>query len=268
MAYTPPAYPDELTQKYWDKKKSLLAKAAGETGIGDAAKAAKALYDKIDWYAFNMLANGRLLTPLNTPDAKKNIQKAIDGVTANWKQTVKPVVDALHVLESKADTAATGKLAKYKSDASVAKQMAKDARFFAAALQTNGLFFTDVYQKCKDALDNVDKAQAEFKRVAGETKTYLTQLLTGLGKVKAHIDDPEKLWESDVKQQGRSVSNNLKGNADLAKKHLKTWVTQFKGFDWNTLGFDALEPAARKVAILALIAAVQKEATELLKDLG
>ncbi len=178
-------------------------------GIGDAAKAAKAAYDKIDWYAFNMLANGRLGTPLNSPDAKKNIQKAIDDVGSEWKKTVKPVVDALHILDTTAKAAAAGKLAKHKSDAAVALDMAKDARWLVGSLQTNGIFFTDVYKKCKTALDAVDTAQASFKKIQGETKQYLTALLSGLAKVQANIDNPKKIWESDVKQQGRSVSNNI-----------------------------------------------------------
>lgn len=267
MAYTPPDYPEQLTHKYWDKKKSLLAKAAGKTGVGEAAKAAAAAYGKIDWYAFNVMNNGRLSVPLNSPDAKTLLRKTLDGVTSDWRSTVKPTIDALHALEHTATTAASGKLAKHKSDAALANQIAKEARILAAALQTNGIFFTEVYRKCQEAIDNVDKMQAEFKKIAGETKTFLAQLLAGLGKVKAQIDDPEKLWETDVKQQGRSVSNNLKADAELAKKHLKLWLTQFKGFDWDTLGYSEMAAAERKAAILKLIGDVQKASAELAKDL-
>ncbi|MGH7042784.1 MAG: hypothetical protein ACREFY_11705 [Acetobacteraceae bacterium] len=44
-----PDYPKILTKANWDKKKSLLAKAAGETGVGAAMDTAQAAYDAVDW---------------------------------------------------------------------------------------------------------------------------------------------------------------------------------------------------------------------------
>ncbi len=47
-------YPATLEAKYWDKKKSLRAKIAGETGVGDALKAAENAYKKVDWDALDL----------------------------------------------------------------------------------------------------------------------------------------------------------------------------------------------------------------------
>ena len=44
-----PQYPDMLTKVYWDKKKSVLAKMAGATGIGEEMLKVKRLYDAVGW---------------------------------------------------------------------------------------------------------------------------------------------------------------------------------------------------------------------------
>ncbi|HVY60844.1 MAG TPA: hypothetical protein VHF22_04290 [Planctomycetota bacterium] len=47
-----PRLPEILTEKHWDKNKGLLAKAAGETGVGAALKKLADLFGKVDWLKF------------------------------------------------------------------------------------------------------------------------------------------------------------------------------------------------------------------------
>ena len=49
MAFKPPAIPEILTQKSWDKNKGTVAKMAGETGVGAALKKLAELHAKTDW---------------------------------------------------------------------------------------------------------------------------------------------------------------------------------------------------------------------------
>jgi hypothetical protein len=75
-------------------------------------------------------------------------------------------------------------------------------------------------------------------------------------------------WDKLVKQQGRSVSNNLKGNPDLAKKCLKTWTTKFQWIDRGTIGFADLEGDKLETAVTDFVKEVVKEAAVLRSDLG
>jgi hypothetical protein len=64
------------------------------------------------------------------------------------------------------------------------------------------------------------------------------------------------------------VSNNLKGNPELAKKHLKTWATKFQGFDWDTLKFsEETDPTKLKQKVTKFAAEVFAEARVLATDL-
>lgn len=47
--YVPPTYPVILTQKDWDKKKGVIAKAYGKTGIGAECAKLEAAYRAVDW---------------------------------------------------------------------------------------------------------------------------------------------------------------------------------------------------------------------------
>jgi len=99
-----------------------------------------------------------------------------------------------------------------------------------------------------------------------KTSEFLKKLLQGL--TKAQQQPSKKQWEDEVKQQGRSVSNNLKGNPELAKKHLKTWATKFQGFDWDTLKFsEETDPTKLKQKVTKFAAEVFAEARVLATDL-
>ena len=50
-----PDYPTTLTNADWQKKKGLLAKMAGETGIGAALIKAKTAHDAVDWAKIDVL---------------------------------------------------------------------------------------------------------------------------------------------------------------------------------------------------------------------
>jgi hypothetical protein len=274
-AFKPLQYPDKLARRHWDKKKSLLAKAAGKTGIGEAADKAQAAFGKIDWAQFDIFS----LTPMPcNPTVLKQVIELKAGVNAEWKRSVKPAVDALCTLRDTADEASK-KLAKnklLKDDVKLASEIAKAADILSVSLQLNSSFFDQVANDWKQSVSDKEKGIELQRVVATKTKEYLMDLLKGLAAVQTFGDpkDPQwptkvkAVWESEVKQKGRSVSNNLKTNVELAKKFLKIWTTKFKGFDWETLGFaEQTDGVKLKAELLKFIAEVKREAGELAKDL-
>jgi hypothetical protein len=266
MDYTPLTYPPEITKATWDRKKGLVAKALGETGIGEACANAEALFDKIDWAAFDIIK----LTPTSSSDEALAKVKALKpGVLAEHNKTVKPTIAALKEINKKAEEAAA-KLRKNiltKGTAKTAEDIATTADHFSVALQLHSQFFDKVAKEADKSLEDIEKSRARIAENMSQTKDFLADLLHGLQKFSS-IDPPTmKDWDDHVKQQGRSVSNNLKGNPELAKKYLKTWVTKFQGFDWVTIGFDKLDPEALKHETKAFMAQVVQEARVLSQDL-
>lgn len=266
MAYTPPEYPNTLTKTYWDSKKGKIAKMT-ETGVGKAAAAAEAAFDKIKWIEFDIVRK----TPLASDDeAYKKIKGFKDDVVGDWKQMVQPCIAALRELRGTAEDAAKtlSKGLLTKDAGKIAAQIAKDADHFSVALQMNGVFFSDVAAECEKSLAAIEKNRKIIADNMKQTKVYLGNLLTGLVAFKK-IDPPTmKGWDDLVKQHGRSVSNNLKGNPALAKKYLKTWTTKFKGFDWTMIGFDKFDDEQDlKKEVASFIGEVAREAALLKEDL-
>lgn len=268
-AYKPLDYPDNLTKKHWDKQKGLLAKAAGATGVGEAAQKAETAFKAIDWTKFDIvklmpLGNGQ--GPLETTKGLKS------GVVAEWNRSVKPTITALKALQKTAGDAGTelGKNKLMKSSATAATKMATDADMFQMSLQLNGVFFSAVSKEYDDAVKAKETAIKLFADIATKTKQFLMALLTGAQKLKqmsAEELDKDK-WDALVKQQGRSVSNNLKVNPDLKAKHFDYWIKEFQGFDWDTIGFGNIKDrAACKVAVDRFLVKVIKSGGELAKDL-
>lgn len=165
------------------------------------------------------------------------------------EKSVKPTVDALSNLEDTAKKAeqTLKKNALTKGSASVAAEISKEARLFRVSLQLNSIFFDGAAKKIDKSIEVISSVLEKRAAVMADTEKYLDGLIDGLKKV---VKDPSRpLWDKEVKQLGRSVSNNLKGNPDLAKKFLKTWTTRFQGFDWSTLGFDSLSGDDLKEAV-------------------
>jgi hypothetical protein len=55
MPLAKPEYPKVLTADNWNKKKGLIAKAAGKTGIGEALTALEKLFGEVEWQKFEFL---------------------------------------------------------------------------------------------------------------------------------------------------------------------------------------------------------------------
>jgi hypothetical protein len=267
MTYTPLTYPATLTKAHWDKKKGLIGKAAGETGVGDAAAKAETAFKAIKWDSFDIIKHSPTASNAET---LKHVVALKDAVVGEHGKSVKPTIDALHILANKATKASTD-LAKnklFKDAGAAAGDIAKAANFFAVALALNGVFFQGVLKEWETSKSNVEKVMHAAKEANAKTSEYLKQLLQGVAKLKVAPHPDVILWDKEVKQQGRNVSNTLKGNPELAKKHLKIWATKFQGFDWGTLGYANIKSEAELKATVGKFAdEVIAEAKTLAADL-
>ena len=266
MPYQPLTYPVDITQAYWDRKKGIAAKLAGKTGISEAATKAERAFGAIDWTKFDIEKRA----PMGISEEKLKAVRALkDDVIAEWHRSLKPAIDHLKELKVTATTAA-GDMKKNKllKDATkIAEDMATGADHFSVALQLNSLFFERVNKTWETNVKAVQDGLKTLHEAMARTGDYLRQLLAGLAHIQKTDVVTMALWDEQVKQQGRSVSNNLKGNPELAKKYLKTWTTEFQGFDWVTLGFHQIEPGELKKELGHFIGEVVKEAQLLRTDL-
>lgn len=285
MPFTPPTYPTELTSKFWDKKKGLIARMKNdvETGIGKAADEAQALFKKIDWSAFdydkNKPAGFNSGTEKNIAFQEEEMQKA-------WRAHVKPLIEAVQELGKKATEAVTPlKTAKYPDAAKGAGEIAQEAKSYTPTLQPNGVFFSGVAKLVEEHRKELKSGGDTGNSIAkGDPKQNLAKLIIGVKalaslKLPQEGEDTEKwieTWNSEfgskVKNAGRSLTNGMKVSDDpKMKQHLKVWVEKFNGFTVETMpefrDFNKLSPAELMVRSRKLLVDVANEANRLKVDL-
>ena len=280
MSFTPPEYPTQLTHAYWNKKKGLLARMKNdvETGIGDAADAAKEKFKKIEWDVFDIV---KQRPAGNGPKALQQLDLRLEWMKTEWTKSIKPTIEALKTLGTKAKDAAP-ELTKAKNTdaAKAALEISKEAGAFALSLQMNSEFFTDVLKKVDKVRDEMGDTSQSANETTGDAKVWLKKVLSGLQEVikvplPSEGDDP-KVWREQwtrvygthVKQSGRSLCNVLK-TSDQLKKHLPVWTNKFNGFDEQTMPHfkGNLTPAEMMSQSKKLLADVMVEAKILQKDL-
>jgi len=74
--FTPPEYPDCLTPQNWNKKKGVIAKMAGETGIGASLSHLKAVYDGTDWKIIQVDDRKPKINDFKLPEWEKMCKEA------------------------------------------------------------------------------------------------------------------------------------------------------------------------------------------------
>jgi hypothetical protein len=74
--FIPPEYPDCLTPQNWDKKKGVIAKMAGETGIGASLTKLKKVYDDTDWKIIQVDDRKPKINDFKLPEWEKMCKEA------------------------------------------------------------------------------------------------------------------------------------------------------------------------------------------------
>lgn len=232
-------YPKALTNADWQKEKGKVGKLT-KTGLGDALDKAEAAFKKIDHST---------LDPSSNPS--KSMEELADKVDKAKKHYAAAVVPFSKELENviKAAKDAEAKLKKAIGGGSAAK---------AAAAVGKEADVLKVGCKSLDLETPIAKVKADIQKKNDLAAKLLNDSLKKFATGAAtFLRDPNKAsWESNIKQQGRSVSNSV---AQLANYRAKFWkdFEKFKGFDQNTLGIDGEDPATNdkraKIVKLALV---------------
>lgn len=206
-----------LTNNDWQKKKGRIGKMK-KTGLGPELKKVESLVNKV-----NMVA----LDPASSPSKTiEELDKKVASAKIEYQKSVEPLRKQLFVTKSKAEEAAK-KLKKMPLGGDAAKAataVAKAAGQFALTC------------KSLDLEAPIAKVKADIQKKNALAKKMLSGSLQKFAVgAKAFLSDPtEKSWGSNIKQQGRSVSNSV---AQLSSYRAKFWkdFEKFKGFDTNAL---------------------------------
>ncbi len=224
--------PATLTDKDWQKKKGTAGKMT-KTGLGAELKKLEALLKQVDM---------NRIDPAALPSkSMAELQNRVEEAKQEYAKSVVPIQKHLATVRKAADDAAA-KLKKNplaKDAVKAATQVSKDAATYAVTCKS-----LDLVGSVKKAKEDIDrKNDLAAKLLAGSIKKFAQ----GAG---AYLKDPTKdSWETNIKQQGRSVSNSV---AQLENYRAKFWTDfeKFKGFDSNTLGLAETDFADRGVQLV------------------
>lgn len=156
-------YPQELTTKWWSKKKPSLAKTK-KTGISDALKALETLHNKLDWKTFR------------THELPGAIDTKLAELPKLCKQYIAPCIKKGKEVETLAKNGASV----YKKAKMIPKSAAEGATTVAKAARTYWATMADFEGNTAKEL------VAQRKKAVANVRKILAPMLT---KTKKKIDD-------------------------------------------------------------------------------
>lgn len=239
IGYIP--YPAELTDKDWQKKKGLIGKMT-KTGIGDTLKKAEALHGKID---FAMIDPAK-----DNPKDKAELAKGKKAAEDYYKKSILPFSEQLSVVQKTAEKAVKDNAKMPKKSLAAMEAIAKTAANLRVTMKS-----FDMDARLKEAEERIEKRQQlAAKFLVDSLKKFASGAATFLK------DPTPESWGTNIKQQGRSVSNSVK---ELTAYNAAFWkdFEKFKGFDLGTLKLDDKDPKfGAKASALVKLALVQVKA--------
>jgi hypothetical protein len=173
-----PDYPKSLTRANWDKKKSLLAKAAGETGVGEAMDAAKGAYDAVDWDKLegcNHAPSGNNFTKAAWKAVRDDAMKEVTGNLAKFSRSLYDLRDVARTAAAKFQKAKTVP----KSDGKLALEIATEADHLGVAMNKNSVsgLIEERYQDFQKTYDDmVANVQANLRKTVAGAKIAAGQI--------------------------------------------------------------------------------------------
>jgi len=160
-----PDYPVILTKTNWDKKKSILAKIGGATGIGEELTKVKHLYDAVDWDKIEIgkhLPKGNDFTKKDWADQRDAAFREVAGNLTKFSQALYALRDLCR--ETKKDFEKSKTIPK--SDVKLVHEMAETADHLGVSLNKNTLnpIIQERWQDFQSAYDGmVESLQKNIK---------------------------------------------------------------------------------------------------------
>jgi hypothetical protein len=257
MAFKRPEYTAVLTKANWDKKKGVMAKMAGATGVGEALDKLDKAYKAVDWQKFEIAAN--------KPDQKNFTLAKLDAMKKAAIAEMNGNAAKLRLAAFAArDTAkkAGGDLKKNpltKSAGALCDEIATAADFMGVGANSNSL--SGYIEK------DVAEARKAFDFTVEQIKTNIPNKVTALERaIKAMGEPTAKSWSAQQMMTRCRDLNQLIGNIPkLAAMgyDLKMDVSRAKKF------FDDMTPyASKEVPFKADDAAAAKKALAAVTELA
>lgn len=244
MAYKPPPYPTELTNKNWQSVKGIIAKFAGETGIGDLLKKLEAAYEAVDWRALQLV--------FNTPQGKGRTQQTIDAAYADAaKQGAK--LKALSKACREVEKAAKDLAAKWSKDKKIPAGSVKKVNEIEHAVFT--LSFAVAEGTVSDALRTEKKEleeqllilSAEYRKMNEKLKKYLDGFESAVKGKK--LGDYASIWGEHIRGVGTVLPTLIKDHPEMDTEW-KIW----KNFSNKLAEPESEEEMQKRMAMLVKVA--------------
>jgi hypothetical protein len=197
-----PPYPENLTKTHWDKKKSILAKIGGATGIGDELLKVKQLYDDVDWDKIEIgkhLPKGNDFTKKDWERQRDEALKEVAGSLAKFSQELYRLRDLC--LKTKKDFEKAKTIPK--SDVKLVEGMAETADHLGVSLNKNTMnpIIYDRWQDFQTAYDNM---------VASLQKNIKGAVAKAIPKIKEMQSEPTaKKFNSVITSAARDITQSI-----------------------------------------------------------
>lgn len=251
MAFKPPPIPENLTPKYWDKHKGIIAKMAGETGIGKALTALGELHAKTDWQKFDHCVPAEGFSPTSA-EAKKHLDGAKTFVTKDLQLLVKEFKAVRDLCQETAKKFKANKL--LAGSAKTVEDMAKTADLWSVGYQGNSYWIEAQYKilekdleaalfrekQLSGSIDQFFKVVAEIEKGLPEMK----KLALAAAKALETIDVDDKNYQKFKTTYGDFHSEWVRGLGVTMKP-----FPEFKAIfaEWGKIVKDGSDMNAKKL---------------------
>jgi len=205
MPLKPPAIPQILTDKDWQKNKGLVAKIVGKTGIGDAMKKMAQAYAAVDWKLMDIAVS----SPQGKAKTRESLQKTFDNAVAEFKSKVEGKLrkEIIAVREAAKKTAAEWEKNKAipKKSTDHVKEVSKAADFFMVACNANSVG-SAIKKDFDDNVKGIEKREEIMAGLSNKLKKYCGEIVKGLkGGVKTKEDFNGKFWSENIRGVGTTL---------------------------------------------------------------
>jgi hypothetical protein len=163
MSYHHPDYPKLLTKALWDKKKGIVAKVHGKTGVGEAMSACEKAYHGVKWDKIELGAHPMSVGKFTKPGWEKRLVEAKSEVTGNLRKLVKDLYSLRDTAKKAADKFKKSRTIP-KSSTKLALEIAKTADQMGVSLNANSVGPV-VMKEYQQLLDHVDLYANSFTKL-------------------------------------------------------------------------------------------------------
>ena len=227
-----PPYPKILTNKDWQKKKGVIAKMVGKTGIGDQMNKLEAKYKAVDWKQLDALSalQGKNQNKEKLEDFKKSSK-------AYYQKSVLPVREEALTLSRLADKVA--------DEWKKSKKIPKGSRKHVEEVGKEALNFATAMKSIPDnvVLPNIQKVEKAIEtKLEFARKNIKSMISTAKSKIKVVEKDPTKeTYKKELHQRVRALCASVGVLPELSKHSKSCAEVSSDGFVVGVKNVDGQE---------------------------